>query len=138
MTLKMFVWVYIYIYILYIISPAITDCINNKYKIFIFKQNNNNNFTSSPSASEFTRKLINTRRCNHRYLYTEVIRDTLVKCFFNFLHIDALLVVGSIMLGQNSEERTQLQPPFVCGNATVPVCLAFELCHGLEPAKVAS
>lgn len=66
-----------------------------------------------------------------------VIHNTLVKCFFYFLYIDALLMVGSIVLGQNSEERTKLQPPLVCGNAAVPVCLALELCHGLEPARVA-
>lgn len=59
----------------------------------------------------------------------------LVKCLLHLLDTDALLVVGSLVLGQDAQEWPQLEPPLLLGDAPLPVCVALQLSHRLEPVK---
>lgn len=47
----------------------------------------------------------------------------LVECLLHLLDVDALLMVGSLVLGQNTQEWPQLEPPLLLRDAAIPICV---------------
>ncbi|MPC14046.1 hypothetical protein E2C01_006798 [Portunus trituberculatus] len=71
---------------------------------------------------------------HHQWRYIRY-GEILVESFLHLLDNNALLMVGSFMLGQDTQERPQLEPPLFLGDAALPVGAFFQLNHRLKPEE---
>lgn len=59
----------------------------------------------------------------------------LVECFLHLLDVDALLMVGGLMFGQNTQEWPQFEPPLLLRDAAIPIRVFLQVNNWLEPVE---